>query len=417
MTSRGGRLSADIQAVVAADYIRNLREEVKKGQRGRLKQGLYPWAAPCGYLDTGKGGQEKGIDPVAGPLVQRAFETYATGDETLRSLVERARAWGLRSRSGRPVSLSRLNKILRRRFYIGIVDVAGTSYMGKHEPLVSKELFDKVQEILDGRSRERVNGERTYPLKRLLRCGSCGGYLYAETQKGRAYYRCHRKSCRGTCVSEEAVLAVVVSDVSRMALTDEFVDACADLIEQLRGEAAMQVDAGRNVLRLRSEQIAARHARLVDAYLERALDRQDYETRRSELMEEQARLREQEAGGLDLAAEIQQVAQRFFELAKGLSSLPEVANRSELAALFRSSISNISVVRKNLVISWVPALRVLLGATDVLGSAHSQDGHRTPETDQARAKLLVEQLVAEAHKRANGSSSCSENVHKSAGPF
>src|ERR1700726_2610723 len=51
LLSRGGRLSADIQAVVAADYIRNLRDEVKKGFYGRLKQGVYPLGAPVGYLD------------------------------------------------------------------------------------------------------------------------------------------------------------------------------------------------------------------------------------------------------------------------------------------------------------------------------------------------------------------------------
>jgi site-specific DNA recombinase len=49
--SRGGRLSADIQAVVASDYIRNLREETRKGFYGRLKQGFYPLPAPLGYLD------------------------------------------------------------------------------------------------------------------------------------------------------------------------------------------------------------------------------------------------------------------------------------------------------------------------------------------------------------------------------
>src|SRR6201981_1788237 len=60
--SRGGRLSADIQAVVAADYIRNLREETKKGFYGRLKQGLYPIRAPIGYLDNGAA-KPKTIDP------------------------------------------------------------------------------------------------------------------------------------------------------------------------------------------------------------------------------------------------------------------------------------------------------------------------------------------------------------------
>src|SRR4029077_2705893 len=77
LRSRGGRLSADIQAVVAADYIRNLREETRKGFYGRLKQGLYPLAAPIGYLDRGKG-KPKEPDPAKAPLVRRAFELYAT---------------------------------------------------------------------------------------------------------------------------------------------------------------------------------------------------------------------------------------------------------------------------------------------------------------------------------------------------
>src|SRR5258708_29492584 len=55
LNSRGGRLSADLQAVVAADYIRNLREEARKGFYGRLKQGLLPMPAPVGYLNAGKG--------------------------------------------------------------------------------------------------------------------------------------------------------------------------------------------------------------------------------------------------------------------------------------------------------------------------------------------------------------------------
>ena len=65
--TRGGRLSADIQAVVASDYIRNLREETKKGFYGRLKQGFYPIRAPIGYLDHGKA-KQKTLDPERAPF-------------------------------------------------------------------------------------------------------------------------------------------------------------------------------------------------------------------------------------------------------------------------------------------------------------------------------------------------------------
>lgn len=77
LRSRGGRLTADIQAVIVADYVRNLREECLKGMEGRLKQGLFPWAAPIGYLDQG-GGKAKTLDPIRAPLVRQAFELYAT---------------------------------------------------------------------------------------------------------------------------------------------------------------------------------------------------------------------------------------------------------------------------------------------------------------------------------------------------
>src|SRR5256885_14564424 len=85
LQSRGGRLSADIQAVVAADYIRNLKEETKKGFYGRLKQGIYPCPAPLGYLNCGKG-QPKRPDPVMGPLVALGFELYGSGRYSLETL-------------------------------------------------------------------------------------------------------------------------------------------------------------------------------------------------------------------------------------------------------------------------------------------------------------------------------------------
>src|SRR5207247_10560492 len=78
LQSRGGRLSADIQAVVAADYIRNLRDEAPKGIYGRISQGLYPLPAPLGYLDMG-GGKRKEPDPAKAPLVKKTFELYGSG--------------------------------------------------------------------------------------------------------------------------------------------------------------------------------------------------------------------------------------------------------------------------------------------------------------------------------------------------
>src|SRR5205085_2174920 len=103
LNTRGNRLLADIQAVVAADYIRNLREETRKGIMGRLKQGLYPLPAPLGYVDKGKG-KLKEIDPSVAPLVRKAFELYGTARYSLNSLVDEMFRLGLRNRAGGKVT-------------------------------------------------------------------------------------------------------------------------------------------------------------------------------------------------------------------------------------------------------------------------------------------------------------------------
>src|SRR6266487_2331930 len=108
--SRGGRLSADIQAVVAADYIRNLREETRKGFYGRLKQGLYPLQAPIGYLDQGSG-KAKTIDAEKGPLVRKAFELYATARYSLETLGPELHRMGLRNHNGGRVTRTGLSTL------------------------------------------------------------------------------------------------------------------------------------------------------------------------------------------------------------------------------------------------------------------------------------------------------------------
>jgi DNA invertase Pin-like site-specific DNA recombinase len=133
MNSRGGRLSADIQAVVAADYIRNLREETLKGFNGRIKQGLYPLPAPLGYLDKG-GGKPKEPDAMKAPLVKKAFELYATGRYNLDTLLAELHQLGLRNKRSKGVSRSGLAKLLNNPFYIGLIRIkrSGQTFPGVH---------------------------------------------------------------------------------------------------------------------------------------------------------------------------------------------------------------------------------------------------------------------------------------------
>lgn len=170
LNSRGGRLSADIQAVVAADYIRNLREETRKGFYGRIKQGLYPLPAPIGYLDTGTG-KRKEPDPVQAPLVKRAFELYASGRYSLKTLTVEMYRIGLRNRGGHRVSKNGISIMLNNPFYIGLIRLrrSGETFQGVFEPLIAKRAFDRFHAVLTGKT--NTKGTRhDFLFLRMLRC-------------------------------------------------------------------------------------------------------------------------------------------------------------------------------------------------------------------------------------------------------
>ncbi len=210
--TRGGRLAADIQAIVAADFIRNLREETLKGFYGRLKQGIYPLQAPLGYLDCGKG-KPKVPDLTRAPQVRQAFEQYDTGRFSLLDLVDEMYRRGLRNRNGRRVTRNGLSTILNNSFYCGLIRLrkTGETFPGIHEPLIPVALFERVQDRLHGRTHRKVT-RHDFIFRQLLTCGECGKRLRGELQKGHVYYRCHTRSCPTKCIREEVVDEAVCKD-------------------------------------------------------------------------------------------------------------------------------------------------------------------------------------------------------------
>ena len=87
------------------------------------------------------------------PLVTQAFEAYGTGHFSLARLVEEMYARGLRNRRGGKVTISGMSKFLNNPFYISVIRIkkTGELFRGAHKPIVAKALFDRVQQILDGK--------------------------------------------------------------------------------------------------------------------------------------------------------------------------------------------------------------------------------------------------------------------------
>lgn len=290
--SRGGRLSADIQAVIAADYIRNLREEILKGFYGRIHQGILPLPAPLGYRDEGAG-KPKTIDPEKGPLVRKAFELYASGTWNLHLLREEMDRLGLRNRHGSKVSLNGLSTMLRNPFYIGLIRLRKTreTFQGSHEALIPKSIFERVQEVLDGKVSSRPL-RHAFLFRRLLRCASCNYSLIGETRKGHIYYRCHSKSCPRTTLREERVNDALLPHLRALELAPEEVAYIAVRVSELRAEWETRALDEMSGIKRRLGELGARLTKLTDAFLDGALDRDLFEERKTALLLERRELEE-----------------------------------------------------------------------------------------------------------------------------
>ncbi|HEY5236977.1 MAG TPA: recombinase family protein [Rhizomicrobium sp.] len=341
LRSRGGRLSADIQAVVAADFIRNLREETRKGFYGRLKQGLYPLRAPVGYLDQGRG-QAKAIDPIQGPLVRQAFELYATGDYPFHKLLAELHRRGLRGRKGNAITLNGLTTLLNNPFYVGLIRIrkTGEFFDGAHPPLITKALFDRVHGILRGNRIGSAPYKNDFLFRRLIRCSGCGRSLIGERQKGRyIFYRCHTVGCPGACLTEGTIDQYVRDLLKPLGFdADEFKDL-RDLVEEGASGRKNERVEHEATIRILIGKCNERIGRLTDALIDGAIDKETFDLRNASILTEKRGYMDQS----DSAASTQSLADLIrekIELANMAYLNYENGNHVERRDLLLSLTSN-----------------------------------------------------------------------------
>jgi site-specific DNA recombinase len=233
-----------IKVLMAKNYIDNLSEEARKGMHEKAEQGIWPTKTPLGYRNiTGPDGKKViAADPGVGPIISKLFEWYARGNISLKEVAKKAQADGLVFRkSGAKVPVSTVHTILRNRLYTGQFEWNGKVYQGKHEPLVSIELWERVQNVLDRRFAKKANrGKHDFAFSALIACHACGCAVVGEIKKERyVYYHCtgHADKCQGnpaTCrrpyVREEALEQQFTEMLGRLKFDDEVLEWVRDAL-------------------------------------------------------------------------------------------------------------------------------------------------------------------------------------------
>jgi site-specific DNA recombinase len=399
--SNEGKLTGDFLAVIASHYIRNLREEVRKGIRGRLKQGLFPFRAYTGYLDQG-GGKPKVPDPRIAPLVRSAFELYSSGTYSLHALSEELYKRGLRNTSGKRVGVNRLSDMLRNPFYVGVIRMkrTGESYLGVHEPLISKRVFDRVQDVLDGK---RVKGTTTndFLFRRVVKCAYCEYSLVGERQKGHIYYRCHSRECPTVSHREEAIEAAIRGQLVALDFTEAEAADLRDRARILAAEnASTRADREQGVA-LQIEVVSGRLARLMDLYLSDEVERALFAEKRLALLMERKDLEEERERIASASDTVAETLHKYLEPLNSPLLSYETANPAEKRKLIATVTSNLQASEKNVVVELKSPFREVANLTTVQTGGPLRGGPRT--LSRRAFELIVEHCRTHVTESDEGS--------------
>jgi site-specific DNA recombinase len=322
-----------IKVLMAKNYIDNLSEEARKGMQEKAEQGIWPTVAPLGYRNVVGPDGKKIIepDPETAPIIVRLFEWYASGSLSLREVVKKVRAAGLvRRKSGAPVPTSTVHSILRNRLYSGEFEWNGRRYVGKHQPLVSPELWEQVQAVLDGRhAKKHRRAKHEFAFSGLIACGHCGCSLVGELKKQRyVYYHCtgYKGRCGDPYVREEVFERHFCEMLGRLRLDSEVLDWVREALHASHADEKREQEAAITALQAQQKRLQHRLEAIYIDKLDGKVDAALYDRMSTDWRAEQARcLREIEHHqaanrsymdeGVHLL-ELAQDAQRLFEKQK-----------------------------------------------------------------------------------------------------
>jgi DNA invertase Pin-like site-specific DNA recombinase len=283
-------------------YIDNLSENIKRGHRQKLKQGLWPQMAPLGYLNDTKTKQIY-VDKEKAPLIKKAFELYATGKYTLKEIRKIINDLGLRGRKNKSLSTSNYQYLLQNPFYYGVMRYNGEYYEGKHEPIIAEKLFDQVQEVMKRKSKPQKADKMKFFLYRgLFRCGECGYTITADRKikksgKQYTYYYCTKKNPNHKCsqnvfTREEKILSQINEAIQKVSLPDDWADW---MIKELEKEKEQKAQSSRFFAQKIQDEIKVideKLEKLMNAYLENALDLAEYREAKNKLVNQKQLLKD-----------------------------------------------------------------------------------------------------------------------------
>jgi len=286
-------------------YVDSLSENTKRGLRQKVKRGEYPSFAPIGYINDSRT-KTIIVDRRKAKTIKEVFELYSKGNSRLEDICDFLAQRGIISRGGKKIHKTRATFILSNPFYTGLFRYSKELHEGKHEPIIAKKIFDKVQEVLKQRRKpRRKTKNEPQVFCGLLKCGNCGmaitGEYRVKKQKNGnehhyIYYHCTKKNksikCPELCIRQEELDKQISSLLQKFSLRSDWAEKLLGIVEKDKTKSAQSISAFAQENREKIKAINIRLQRLLDGYLEQDIEREIYRQEKAKLLLEKKSLEE-----------------------------------------------------------------------------------------------------------------------------
>ena len=292
----GDKFAFGMKLGLAKYYSDAISDNVKRTFELKRKNGEWTGQPRLGYIritekdDRGKTTKtDIVLDPERYLLIREMFELYSTGQYSLLSVRDLMTKKGLRTLNGNKLSKSGIENLLKDSFYYGIaMSKKYGNYPHKYPCIISKDLFDKCQEIRNKRNTKRSKEVNTkeYILKGLLEnCPVCGCMITAETHKGNIYYTCTngKRICKREYIPEKTLLKPILEVLSKFeTITEETQEW---LLNELRKTSESEVVYHKTQIeRINNEYKTwqTKKDNLVEAFIDKSITKEIYDKKLQE---------------------------------------------------------------------------------------------------------------------------------------
>ena len=218
-------------------YSENLSRNIKRGMKENALQCVANGGAGMALGYTVGEDRKYKIDPVGAKIVQEIFQMYADGMSATQ-IINYCNKQGYKTARGKDFGKNSLTTILKNDRYIGIYRYADVVVEGGVPPIISRELFERVQAARKRNysARARSKAKEEYLLTTKLFCGHCGSAMVGESGTSRTgilhhYYKCverkRTRMCNKAIEKKDWIEEMVVRFTVQKVLTDENIDRIA----------------------------------------------------------------------------------------------------------------------------------------------------------------------------------------------